>query len=174
MSLDSIAGIPAHPLIVHVPVVFIPLTLVVAVAAVAWRARRRELSLVALGTAVVGMLGAQLATMSGESLEEQIPPSPVIHDHAELGEGARTLAIIVVLAAAAFTAREFRDRFPRGAAGAARAAGRPAVAVALSVLLLATSASATAWTVRAGHMGAKAAWHDVASRAAAGDATAAR
>ncbi|HMN97845.1 MAG TPA: hypothetical protein PKD59_00360 [Miltoncostaeaceae bacterium] len=167
---DTIAGIPAHPLIVHIPVVFIPLTLVIAIAAVAWRSRRRELSLVALGAALVGMLGAQLATMSGESLQEQIPGSPVIRDHAELGEGARTLAIIVFLAAAAFAAREFRDRFPRRAAGVARAAGRPAAAVALSVVLLATSAAATAWTVRAGHMGAKAAWHDVASR----DATAAR
>jgi hypothetical protein len=173
MSLDSVAGIPAHPLIVHIPVVFIPLTLVVAIAAVAWRARRRELSLVALGTALVGMLGAQLATMSGESLEEQVRRSPLINDHAQLGESARTLAIIVFLAAAAFAAREFRDRFPRSAAGVARAAGRPAAAVALSVALLATSAAATAWTVRAGHMGAKAAWHDVAARDAR-DATAAR
>jgi uncharacterized membrane protein len=170
MTPDTLAGIPAHPLIIHIPVVFIPLTLVVAIAAVAWRSRRRELSLVALGAATIGMLGAQLATMSGESLQEQLPRSPLIHDHAELGDGARTLAIIVFLAAVAFAAREFRDRLPRSAAGVARAAGRPAAAVALSVVLLATSAAATAWTVRAGHMGAKAAWHDVASR----DATAAR
>jgi uncharacterized membrane protein len=170
MSLDTIAGLPAHPLIVHIPVVFIPLTLLAAVAAVAWRARRRELSLVCLGAAVVGMLGAQLATMSGESLEEQIPRSSVIHEHADLGEGARTLAIIVFLAAVAFAVREWRDRLPRNLAGVAGALGRPAAAVAVSVVLLATSVAATAWTIRAGHIGAKAAWHDVAAR----DATAAR
>ncbi|HTI33233.1 MAG TPA: DUF2231 domain-containing protein [Miltoncostaea sp.] len=168
MIPDSIAGIPAHPLIVHIPVVFIPLTLLVALAAVAWRARRRELAVLTLATATVGMLGAQLATMSGESLQEQVPGSSVIRDHAELGEGARTLAIIVFLAAVLFAARELRDRFPTGAAGAARVLGRPAAAVAVSVVLLATSVAATAWTIRAGHMGAKAAWHDVASREATG------
>jgi uncharacterized membrane protein len=170
MTPDTLAGLPAHPLIVHVPVVFIPLTLLVAIAAVVWRARRRELSVVALGTALIGMLGAQLATMSGESLEEQLPGSSLIHDHAELGEGARTLAILVFLSAALFAARELRDRFPRAAAGAARALGRPAAAVAVSVVLLATSGLATIWTVRAGHVGAEAAWHDVAAR----DASAAR
>lgn len=170
MTPDTIAGIPAHPLIVHIPVVFIPLTLLVAIAAVAWRARRRELAVVTLASSIIGMLGAQLATMSGESLQEQVPGSSVIRDHAELGEGARTLAIIVFLAAALFAARELRDRFPRSAAGAARILGRPGAAVAVSVALLATSVAATAWTVRAGHMGAKAAWRDVASR----DATAAR
>jgi hypothetical protein len=170
MTPDTLAGLPAHPLIVHVPVVFIPLTLVLAIAAVAWRARRRELSVAALGSALIGMLGAQLATMSGESLEEQLAGSSVIHRHAELGEGARTLAIVVVLAAALFAGRELRDRFPRSAAGLARALGRPGAALAVSVVLLATSGLATIWTVRAGHVGAEAAWHDVAAR----DASAAR
>ena len=151
MIPDSIAGIPAHPLIVHIPVVFIPLTLLVAIAAVLWRSRRRELAVVTLATATVGMLGAQLATMSGESLQEQVPGSSVIRDHAELGEGARTLAIIVFLAAVLFAARELRDRFP-------------AAAVAVTAVLLGTSVAATAWTIRAGHMGAKAAWHDVGAR----------
>jgi uncharacterized membrane protein len=167
MTPDTIAGIPAHPLIVHIPVVFIPLTLLVAIAAVVWRSRRRELAVVTLATATVGMLGAQLATMSGESLQEQVPGSSVIRDHAELGEGARTLAIIVFLAAVLFAARELRDRFPGSAAGVARILGRPAASIAVTVVLLATSVAATAWTVRAGHMGAKAAWHDVASRDAA-------
>ncbi|HTI35217.1 MAG TPA: DUF2231 domain-containing protein [Miltoncostaea sp.] len=164
MTPDSIAGIPAHPLIVHIPVVFIPLTLLVAIAAVLWRSRRRERAVVTLATASVAMLGAQLATMSGESLEEQVPRSSLIHQHADLGEGARTLAIIVVLAAVLFAARELRDRFPGSAAGAARVLGRPAAAVAVTVVLLGTSVAATAWTVRAGHMGAKAAWHDVGTR----------
>ena len=164
MSLDTISGIPVHPLIVHIPVVFIPLTLVVAVTALVWRARRRELGIAAAAVAFVGMAGAQLATMSGESLEEQVPSSSLIHRHADLGEGARTLAILVFLAALAFAAREWRDRLPAGVARVAAILGRPAAAVAVSVVLLATSAAATAWTIRAGHLGAEAAWQNVAAR----------
>lgn len=37
MELDQLFGLPAHPLLVHLPVVIIPMTLLLAVAAVAWR-----------------------------------------------------------------------------------------------------------------------------------------
>ena len=161
--IDQIQGLPAHPLVVHVPVVLIPLTLILAIVAVAWPGGRRWLSLAVLIGATGSMLGAQVAVMSGDWLEEHVESSSLIHDHAELGEGARTFAILMFLAAAAFFVREWRDRLP-GGDRLGRILAPRGVAVALSVLLLATAVLTTVWVVRAGHMGAKAAWSDVSSQ----------
>lgn len=168
--LDQIQGLPAHPLVVHLPVVLIPLTLLLALVAVAWPARRRVLSLVVLIGAAASMLGAQAAVMSGGWLEEQVRETSVVEQHAELGEGARTFAILMFLAAVAFFAREWRDRLP-GGERLRRALAPRGVAVALSVVLLASAVLTTVWVVRAGHMGAKAAWSDLpASSSRGGDA----
>lgn len=158
---ETVFGVPAHPLLVHVPVVFIPLTLLVAIAAVAWAGGRRVLSLVVLGCAAVSMFAAQFAVWSGESLQEQVDRNSLIHQHAELGEGTRTFAILVFLVAVVFVLREWRggmrvrlaDR--AGALLAPRAAG-----IAVMAVLLLASAVTTVWVVRAGHVGAKAAWNE--------------
>lgn len=158
---DTVFGVPAHPLLVHVPVVFIPLTLLAVIAALAWARGRKVMSLVVLGCATVSMFAAQLAVMSGQSLEHDVERDPLIHQHAELGEGTRTFAILVFLVAVAFVVREWRgdlrvrlvDR--AGALLAPRAAG-----IAVMAVLLAASALTTVWVVRAGHLGAKAVWHE--------------
>jgi hypothetical protein len=165
MAIDQLFGLPAHPLVVHLPVVFIPLTLMLAVAAVAWARGRRILSLVVAGAATISMLGAQIAVMSGSSLEEQVRETSLLEQHAELGEGTRTLAILMFLAAAAFVAREWSDH-PR-VPGAARLRGLlapRAVGVVLSVALLASAGLTTVWVARAGHLGAKATWSNLPNR----------
>jgi Predicted membrane protein (DUF2231) len=157
--VDSVLGVPAHPLIVHVPVVFIPLTLVVAVAAVAWPRGRRPLSLAALGCALVGALGAQLATMSGEGLEEQVRATSLVHQHADLGEATRTLSFVMVVAAAAYCARVWVDVLPPPIGRRLEGLLAPrAVGTGLAVALLLTAVLTTTWAVRAGHKGAEAAW----------------
>jgi hypothetical protein len=157
--VDTVFGIPAHPLIVHVPVVFILLTLLAAVAAVAWRRGRPILSLVALGGALVSFAGAQLATMSGEGLEERVDVTAVVRQHAQLGEATRTLAFLMLVAAAAYCAREWAPALRlRGAERVRTALAPRAIGVALAVALVATTALTTAWAVRAGHAGAEAAW----------------
>ncbi len=159
--LDQVFGVPAHPLLVHVPVVFIPLTLIAAIAALAWGRGRRVLSLVVLGCATISMLAAQLAVWSGESLGERVDEGSLVHQHAELGEGTRTFAILAFLVAAAFVLREWRGglrlRLAERAGGllAPRAAG-----VAVSAALLLTAGLATVWVVRTGHVGAKAVWNE--------------
>ena len=159
--LAQVLGVPAHPLIVHVPVVFIPLTLVAAIAAVAWKRGRRALSLVVLACATISMGAAQFAVWSGESLEERVDESSLLHQHAELGEGTRTFAILVFLVAVAFVLREWRGGLRlrlaerAGALLAPRAAG-----IAVGAALLVTAGLTTVWVVRTGHDGAKAAWSE--------------
>jgi hypothetical protein len=156
---DNLFGLPAHPLLVHVPVMFIPLTLLIAILAVAWSRGRKVLSVVVAGVAAVGMVGAQLAVMSGKSLEERVRVTSVVHQHADLGEGARTLAILMFLAAVAYVAREWiGDVRIRGAERLRKVLAPRAMGIVLSVALLATAGLSTVWVARAGHLGAKATW----------------
>ena len=70
--MKTIFGLPAHPLLVHIPVVLLPLAAVGAVMMAvrpAWNARYRWAVLV-LGA--VGAVGVVLAADAGQSLQEQI------------------------------------------------------------------------------------------------------
>lgn len=159
MEIDKLLGLPAHPLLVHVPVVFVPLTLLIAILAVAWSRGRKVLSLVVALGAGIGMVGAQVAVMSGEALQERVRVTSLVHQHAELGEGARTLAILMFLAAVAYVAREWiGDLHVRGTERLRQVLAPRAMGVVLSVALLATAGLSTVWIARAGHVGAKATW----------------
>lgn len=165
--LDNVYGVPAHPLLVHIPVVFIPLTLLLAIAAVSWARGRKVLSLVVAGAATIAMLSAQLAVWSGQNLEERVREDPLIRQHAELGEGARTFAILVFLIAVAFVVREWRRELPIPDGERIRGLLAPrAVGIVLAVALLGSAALTTVWVVRAGHVGAKAVWNQQALNAA--------
>jgi hypothetical protein len=162
MEIDQLFGLPAHPLLVHMPVVFIPLTLLMAILAVAWSRGRKILSLVVAAGAAIGMVGAQVAVMSGKALEERVRETSLVQQHAEIGEGARTLAILMFLAAVAFVAREWSsDLRVRGAERLRQVLAPRAMGVVLSVALLASAGLSTVWIVRAGHLGAKATWNDL-------------
>ena len=66
---SEINGLPIHPLIVHVPVVLVPLSLIGVAAALvrpAWKRWMLPLVTVALGASVVAI---QLAVGSGRALE---------------------------------------------------------------------------------------------------------
>lgn len=169
MKIDEFFGLPAHPLLVHMPVVFIPLTLLLAVIAVVWGRGRKVLSLVVAICATIGMFGAQLATMSGSGLEERVKETALVEEHAELGEATRNIAILLFLVAVGFCIREWgpKLRLP-GAEGLRRLLAPRVVGIVLSVALVASAALATVWVVRTGHAGAKATWNDLPAEASRG------
>jgi len=162
--MDTIGGIPAHPLFVHAPAVLIPLAalgVLIMVARPAWWDRYRWATLAVSG---LGALGAMLAAGSGEALEEGVEGTASrsqLHAHAEAGEAARTVAIVfflVVLAATVVMVARPRRRAAESApAGSGPRWLRPVVTAALVV-----SAGASTWTVfDAGHSGATSVWSDV-------------
>jgi hypothetical protein len=123
MEIKTLFGLPAHPLLVHVPVVVVPLALLVAIAAL-WPRVRRPAALVAAALAVVGGIGVALAAQSGEQLQEQVPGSDRVQDHAEQGDAARTPALVfAVVAAVAAGANEALRR--RGRSTAQRTSRTP-------------------------------------------------
>lgn len=166
MELEKIAGIPAHPLFVHVPVVLIPLAGIIALVFAfkpSWL-DRFGWGLVALSG--VGMIGGILAASSGEGLEDMMREngekiSSSLREHAELGETARNVSILFFLVIAAVVVIRYVVR--RGVLRA-NAVGRFAAsktgALAMALILAVSSVAATATVIAAGHDGAKQVWHE--------------
>jgi hypothetical protein len=92
MEIDELFDLPAHPLLVHVPIVLVPLALLAALVALVPLARRPA-ALAAAALAVVGGVGAFLATGAGEKLEDRVRETELVEEHAESGEAVEVPAI---------------------------------------------------------------------------------
>jgi uncharacterized membrane protein len=163
-DLNTISGIPLHPLVVHIPVVLIPLAFVGAILALfvpKWRGWCLPLTAV---FATVSLVGVQLAIQSGEGLEEILDEeSAAIERHSQLAEQARPMVLVfVVFAIAAAVIWWFIRREPAedGGAGSARAATLRKLVVPVCALSVLTGALATVWVYRTGHSGAESVWKD--------------
>ena len=95
--LHEITGLPAHPLIVHMPLVLGPLVGVLTLALLrpSWRAR---LLWPVAGLAVVTAFFAIIAVISGEWFAEQLRIGDAIHEHEEAAELFRSLEILLAIA----------------------------------------------------------------------------
>lgn len=85
--VDTIGGIPAHPLFVHLTVVAIPLAALLGIVAVVWPAARRRIGIIAPIVGLVAVVMTPLTTSAGEALEKsRMPLNPDLADHVELGD----------------------------------------------------------------------------------------
>jgi hypothetical protein len=161
---EEFMGIPAHPLLIHAAVVFVPLLALAAVGYALVPFLRPHIRLVLAGLAVAGPVSALLAKLSGDAFFERLRERgrvtedfvPVIERHQDFGTMTMWAAIalgVVTLALAYFVG-------PTGAV--ARTAGGPGgtrvVSVVLAVLSVAAAAFALYYVVRTGDSGAKAVW----------------
>ncbi|HST38441.1 MAG TPA: DUF2231 domain-containing protein [Conexibacter sp.] len=152
---DRAFGLPAHPLLVHLPVVLIPLLVIAAIALTlkpAWRARYG----LAVGLLVVGALASTvLAAGAGEQLlAHEREQSALIHDHQE---AADTLRLLMFALTGILLLTLARDWYAARAGRAAVLGGR-AVAVGLAAVTLVLAGATGFFVVRTGHLGAKATW----------------
>jgi hypothetical protein len=178
--MDTVFGLPAHPLLVHVPIVMLPLAaigVIVMIIRPQWHRRYRWAVLV-LGA--VGTLGAILAASAGEELERRIEAvegadaASSWEHHAELGDTARGVAIafFVVLVAFVLVPWWLERRRPTsdGASTVDTTADRapvvPAskrdkilIGVVAALAVLGAAASVTT-IVQAGHTGSESVWED--------------
>lgn len=150
--MNNLFGVPAHPLLVHLPVVGIPVLAMLAVAMIVKPEWREKL---AVPTAVLAVLMAAatiLAAGAGESLQERVPNTELVRKHAELGDQLKaiTIAFAAVLVAYAVLLKfKSHDLLRRLA---------PLLPALLAGCVL-VGAVATVWDVRTGHAGAKAVWN---------------
>jgi uncharacterized membrane protein len=166
-----VSGLPLHPLVVHAVVVLVPMALLGALLVAVWPAGRPRWAwpVVVLTTAAV--VAIPFATSTGEGLEHNLPRTPAIATHAELGDQLLVFAVPLLLSVFALA---FLDRRRRRSVERAQASGPgtmtappttsvPArlVAVVLAALTVAFALVCAVQVFRIGDSGARAAWGDI-------------
>lgn len=162
LALNTFGGIPAHPLLVHIPVMMIPLALALAALSF-WPKVRTSALWGATGSAFIGLIGCFLASGSGEALQNAVEKSALLRKHTEAGDAVALFAapFFVVLLATLVIHLARNENLPFGMkfpslkkVGAGVVTGLLALSVGLGVL--------ASWkTYDAGHSGAKSAWNDI-------------
>lgn len=167
-------GLPAHPLIVHVPVIFVPLA---TVGALVLMARPRWLA--GLGgpwiglAAVIALGGLDLAINAGKSLRDALgltnpatggEIARIVHTHESLGDQLRFLFVlftaIYLIALAVFsTADGVSSGVPFGDRIFERIRAVPGAMLGLRVVTAALALVCLIWVYRVGDEGAKAVWY---------------
>ena len=160
--MSVLLGLLAHPLLVHLTVVAIPLAALLAMVVAGFP---RVPGLIKVTTLVLGALSVALVPLmesSGKALEEKVSDSAAVERHAQLGETllpwviGLLIAIVVVLAAD----RSLRPARPGGSAtsGAGSRLASRVVTVSVAVAAIAVARGTLVQTVRIGHSGAQATW----------------
>jgi uncharacterized membrane protein len=158
------SGLPAHPLIIHVPVVLIPLSILGSLACV-WRpAWFGRYGILLCCTAIVAMSSIFLAMQAGAALRRLLNlQGQAGHLISEHSQAANVLAIVFV----AFTAililtfaatRISGEMGPTGLALADRTLSARSTLLTLRVLLVVLALASAFWVFRVGDLGAKAVW----------------
>lgn len=164
LEISTLAGLPAHALLVHAAVILVPLA-ALALVATGWKASwRKAYSLPIAILAVAGAVFAFLAKESGEPLEDAVKraasaagESARFGEHPEQGDTAFVFALLFALTAVAVWAVDrYQVRFslPKWSGIAAYVVALIPAAVALTTMVI------------AGHSGAALVWKDVGSFAA--------
>lgn len=106
----SIAGLPAHPLIVHATVVLVPLAILAVLAVVVRPRLRARYGTPVLVVAALALVVAALAEESGQTFATQLPAKPLVSVHAQLGETLPPLMglLVILLAGLLFMDRRAR------------------------------------------------------------------
>ncbi len=157
LALTSLFGLPAHPFLVHIPVVLIPLGALGAVLML-WPRLRSTIGWWVCGVLVVAGVTTQLAIDSGQDLEEYVRESSLVRDHVQIGEDIRPwlLLLFLALVGVMLVDRAVERRAERpGGRDPLRILG-----ISLSVLSIVFAAMSVYWVYRIGHSGSKAVWHD--------------
>ena len=149
LSMDTVFGVPVHPLLVHAVVVLVPLAALMSILIVikpAWRTKFKWLAavLVVAGTATI-----PLATGSGESLRGRIfqikgQNNALLNDHLQMGENLTPFGLTLLISTLAYL---FIRKLNRGLLGKL---------VAVVIVVSALGSMVEVYLI--GHSGAKSVW----------------
>jgi glucan phosphoethanolaminetransferase (alkaline phosphatase superfamily) len=162
--VDTVFGLPVHPLVVHAAVVLIPLSalLVIAIAIVP-RWRQGVSGWFTVGLTAVATAAVPVATQSGEALAERVGEP---ERHTALGEAMIYFMAPLLLLALALVLLSARDRRRAGTEGLLT----PRQSVLTLVVAIASVVAAVAATVQVafvGHSGATATWAPIVASTSA-------
>ena len=162
--MDTLFGLPGHPLLAHVAVTAIPvaamLTIVIAVFP-------RVPALVKTTTAVLGAVALVVVPFmesSGKALEHKVAETPAVERHTEMGETLLPwviglfVSIIVILVVDRWLRRSQSIASSDAVAPRRSSPTGRAVTAAVAITAAAVAAGTLVQTVRIGHSGAQATW----------------
>ncbi len=163
VDIHRLFGLPAHPLLLHVPVVLVPLLGLTLLAAAARPALFQRHAL-AIGLFTVVSLGATILTVgAGAALRADRPvggdEARRLAEHAESGETLRLIMVLlagVVLTAVLLSQAREHSRLSR-LSGIARSGRLQPI---LRALFAIGAVAAIFFTIRTGHLGAQLTWGD--------------
>jgi len=147
-NMDELFGLPAHPLLVHFPVVAIPALTILAVVAAIRPSFRQRFGIPIVLFGAVTAIATFLAAQSGEAILEDWSNKALAETHKSLGETLRilVLGLVTLLSVSVILGRRegIPEKDPR------------VLFTNLGVLVLAILSAI--WTIRTGHEGAKLTW----------------
>ncbi|RDH77850.1 hypothetical protein DVS77_13395 [Mycolicibacterium moriokaense] len=152
--MTTIAGLPAHVLLVHAIVVLAPLLAALEILCALWTAARRRLVWLNLALAVAVMVLTPLTISAGEWLYDQrAKPSAILHTHQERGEWMIYFAVgllIVAIVQVVQHRKESRSQEPRQKLAAIGAVLAILVGVSsiVVVVLIGDSGAHSVWGAR--------------------------
>jgi hypothetical protein len=158
IGLSTINGLPAHVLIVHLVVVFVPLSAIFLVASLHPRGIRRLGSALPI-TAAIALLSVFAAMNAGGWLQNHVDNTALVRRHTQLGGQLWPFSAAVLLFSLIVWWRA-RTQQDQGARTTGRDSGAVAITAAIAVLSIAASVLSLVWVYRIGDSGARAAWHD--------------
>ena len=161
MEINSLFGIPAHPLLVHAAVVLVPLAAIGTAVIAVWGRARRALGWVVVGVAFAAFGAVGVAQKSGGTLADHVVPTALTKAHVEMGDAVLPWAFAILgVAAAVMVIDTWRLRRSSGGEGATAPTPewlRP-VMIGLGALAIVFALGASVQVYRVGHSGAKAVW----------------
>jgi hypothetical protein len=153
--LDTIYGLPVHPLVVHATVVIVPMAAVAVMLAAAWPRFRAWAGWGPLMLAVGSVILTPLSTSSGQSFEHQLGGSRLIDEHSHLADLLIWwVAPLAVVAAALYWLHSYHG-------GHSELARGRVLSIALLVVPVVVAVGTLVQVVLIGHSGARAAWANV-------------
>jgi hypothetical protein len=154
VEIESLFGLPAHPLVVHAAVVLLPLAALATLAAAVVPKARRAGALIALGLALVATISVGLAQGSGEALEERVDETQLVEAHTDSAEMVLPWAIALTIVAAGVAGSGLlQRRYPKLSA---------TNVTAVLVLAALITGAGSVWAIgEVGHSGAKATWSNL-------------
>lgn len=150
LELSQLFDLPAHPLLVHIPVVLLPLVALGTIAIVLRPAFRRSIGWVVVALGAVAAVGTQLAIGSGEELEDHVRKTELVRDHTGMADTMLPFALLLFVLALAVVLIG-RRQLPEA---------RKWIMPVIGVLAVAISLVTTVRVIQVGHSGAKASWHE--------------
>ncbi len=148
--MDELFGLPAHPLLVHFPVVAIPTFTLLALAMVLVPSFRDRFGKVIAVFGLVAALGTIFAAQSGEAMAERWFNRELVETHESLGETLRFLVIALSVVVIGLVANAKRSS----------ATGKDPASLLLSAGVLVLAVLSAIWTIRTGHEGARLTWEN--------------